>query len=101
MVLQDTWLCTGTVRENIAYGKPDATEEEIIEAAKAAHADSFIRRLPKGYDTMITGGGGNLSAGQRQLLCIASNPGYERRKYYRAGESRRAAGSRRFLCESV
>ena len=71
MVLQDTWLCTGTVRENIAYGKPDATEEEVIEAAKAAHADSFIRRLPKGYDTMITGGGGNLSAGQRQLLCIA------------------------------
>ncbi len=71
MVLQDTWLCTGTVRENIAYGKPDATEEEIIEAAKAAHADSFIRRLPQGYDTMITGGGGNLSAGQRQLLCIA------------------------------
>lgn len=71
MVLQDTWLCTGTVRENIAYGKPDATEEEIIEAAKAAHADSFIRRLPKGYDTLITGGGGNLSAGQRQLLCIA------------------------------
>ena len=71
MVLQDTWLCTGTVRENIAYGKPDAMEEEIIEAAKAAHADSFIRRLPKGYDTMITGGGGNLSAGQRQLLCIA------------------------------
>ena len=71
MVLQDTWLCTGTVRENIAYGKPDATEEEVIEAAKAAHADSFIRRLPKGYETMITGGGGNLSAGQRQLLCIA------------------------------
>ena len=71
MVLQDTWLCTGTVRDNIAYGKPDATEEEVIEAAKAAHADSFIRRLPKGYDTMITGGGGNLSAGQRQLLCIA------------------------------
>ena len=71
MVLQDTWLCTGTVRENIAYGKPDATEEEVIEAAKAAHADSFIRRLPKEYDTMITGGGGNLSAGQRQLLCIA------------------------------
>ena len=71
MVLQDTWLCTGTVRENIAYGKPDATEEEIIEAAKAAHADSFIRRLPEGYDTVITGGGGNLSAGQRQLLCIA------------------------------
>ena len=71
MVLQDTWLCTGTVRENIAYGKPDATEEEIIEAAKAAHADSFIRRLPQGYDTIITGGGGNLSAGQRQLLCIA------------------------------
>lgn len=68
MVLQDTWLCTGTVRENIAYGKPDATEEEVIEAAKAAHADSFIRRLPKGYDTMITGGGGNLSAGQRQLF---------------------------------
>ena len=66
-------FCTGTVRENIAYGKPDATEEEVIEAAKAAHADSFIHRLPKGYDTMITGSGGNLSAGQRQLLCIASH----------------------------
>lgn len=71
MVLQDTWLCTGTVRDNIAYGKPDANEQEIIAAAKAAHADSFIRRLPEGYDTMICGGGANLSAGQRQLLCIA------------------------------
>ena len=71
MVLQDTWLKAGTVRENIAYGNPDATEEEIIAAAKAAHAHSFIRRLPKGYDTQIAENGENLSAGQRQLLCIA------------------------------
>lgn len=71
MVLQDTWLSHATVRENIAYGKPDATDEEIIAAAKAAHAHSFIRRLPQGYDTVITGNGENLSAGQRQLLCIA------------------------------
>ena len=71
MVLQDTWLRAGTVRENIAYGKPDATEEEIIAAAKAAHAHSFIRRLPKGYDTVITENGGNISQGQKQLLCIA------------------------------
>ena len=71
MVLQDTWLCNATVKENIAYGKPDATDEEIIEAAKKAHAHSFIKRLPQGYDTIISGEGGNLSAGQRQLLCIA------------------------------
>ena len=71
MVLQDTWLKAGTIRENIAYGKPDATLEEIKEAAKAAHAHSFIRRLPDGYDTVITENGGNLSAGQKQLLCIA------------------------------
>ena len=71
MVLQDTWLKAGTVRENIAYGNPEATEEEILAAAKAAHAHSFIRRLPNGYDTMITENGENLSAGQRQLLCIA------------------------------
>ena len=71
MVLQDTWLKAGTVRENIAYGNPGATEEEIIAAAKAAHAHSFIRRLPQGYDTRITENGENLSAGQRQLLCIA------------------------------
>ena len=71
MVLQDTWLKSGTVRENIAYGKPDATDEEIIAAAKAAHAHSFIRRLPQGYDTPITENGGNLSQGQKQLLCIA------------------------------
>lgn len=69
MVLQDTWLSRGTVRENIACGKPDATEEEIVAAAKAAHAHSFIRRLPKGYDTLVTAD--NLSVGQRQLLCIA------------------------------
>ena len=71
MVLQDTWLKAGTVRENIAYGCPDATDEEIVAAAKAAHAHSFIRRLPKGYDTQIAENGENLSAGQRQLLCIA------------------------------
>ena len=71
MVLQETWLKTGTIRENIAYGKDDASEEEIIRAAKAAHAHSFIKRLPSGYDTVITEDGGNLSAGQKQLLCIA------------------------------
>ena len=71
MVLQDTWLRAGTVRENIAYGKPDATMDEVIAAAKAAHAHSFIRRLPKGYDTVITEDGGNISQGQKQLLCIA------------------------------
>ena len=71
MVLQDTWLRAGTIRENIAYGKPDATEEEIIAAAKAAHAHSFIRRLPNGYDTVIAEDGGNISQGQKQLLCIA------------------------------
>ena len=71
MVLQDTWLFGGTVRENIAYGKPEATDEEIISAAKSAHAHSFIRRLPDGYNTVIADGGSNLSAGQRQLLCIA------------------------------
>lgn len=71
MVLQDTWLKSGTVRDNIAYGKPEATDEEIKAAAKAAHAHSFIRRLPDGYDTVITENGENISAGQRQLLCIA------------------------------
>lgn len=70
MVLQETWLRSGTVRENITMGKPDATEEEIIAAAKAAHAHGFIKRLPKGYDTVITEDGGNLSQGQKQLLCI-------------------------------
>lgn len=71
MVLQDTWLKAGTIRENIAYGKPDATLEEIIEAAKHAHAHSFIKRMPKGYDTVIAEDGGNISQGQKQLLCIA------------------------------
>ena len=71
MVLQDTWLRAGTVRENIAYGKPDATLDEVVAAAKAAHADSFIRRLPEGYDTVIAEDGGNISQGQKQLLCIA------------------------------
>ncbi len=71
MVLQETWLKAATIRENIAYGKPDATEEEIIEAAKKAHAHSFIRRMPDGYDTMIAEDGGNISQGQKQLLCIA------------------------------
>lgn len=70
MVLQDTWLKTGTIKENIIMGKPDATDEEIIAAAKASHADSFIRRLPDGYDTFITEDGGSLSQGQKQLLCI-------------------------------
>ena len=71
MVLQDTWLRAGTVRENIAYAKPDASLEEVVAAAKAAHADSFIRRLPEGYDTVIAEDGGNISQGQKQLLCIA------------------------------
>ena len=71
MVLQDTWLRAGTVRENIAYGKPDATDEEIVAAAKAAHAHSFIQRLPAGYDTVLAENGGNISQGQKQLLCIA------------------------------
>ena len=71
MVLQDTWLKAGTIRENIAMGKPEATEDEIIRAAKQAHAHSFIRRLPQGYDTYIGESGGNLSQGQKQLLCIA------------------------------
>ena len=71
MVLQDTWLRAGTVRENIAYGKPDATMDDVIAAAKAAHAHSFIRRLPEGYDTVIAEDGGNISQGQKQLLCIA------------------------------
>lgn len=71
MVLQDTWLKAGTIYENIAYGKPDATKEEIIEAAKAAHAHNFIKRMSRGYDTVISEDGGNLSQGQKQLLCIA------------------------------
>ncbi len=71
MVLQDTWLKAGTIRENIAMGRPEAREDEIIEAAKQAHAHSFIRRLPQGYDTEISENGGNLSQGQKQLLCIA------------------------------
>lgn len=71
MVLQDTWLKTGTIRENIAYGRPDATEEEIVTAAKLAHAHSFILRLPGGYDSPVSEDGGSLSQGQKQLLCIA------------------------------
>lgn len=71
MVLQETWLKNTTIRENIAYGKPDATEEEIVNAAKAAHAHSFIKRLPQGYDTVISEEGGNISQGQKQLLCVA------------------------------
>jgi len=70
MVLQDTWLKAGTIRENIIMGKPDASEEEIIAAAKACHAHGFIKRLPKGYDTVIGEDGGRLSQGQKQLLCI-------------------------------
>lgn len=71
MVLQETWLKNATVRENIAYGKPEASQEEIIQAAKAAYAHGFIKRLPQGYDTIVEPGGKNLSAGERQLLCIA------------------------------
>ena len=70
MVLQETWLKAGTIRENIVMGKPDATDEEVIEAAKAAHSHSFIKRLPNGYDTVIGEDGGSLSQGQKQLLCI-------------------------------
>ena len=70
MVLQETWLKSGTIRDNIVMGKPDATDEEVMEAAKASHAHSFIKRLPNGYDTVITEDGGNLSQGQKQLLCI-------------------------------
>ncbi len=70
MVLQDTWLKSGTIRDNIRMGREDATEEEIVAAAKATHAHSFIKRLPDGYDTVITEDGGNLSQGQKQLLCI-------------------------------
>ena len=71
MVLQETWLFEGSVRDNIAYGKPEATDEEITAAAKSAHAHSFIKRLPQGYDTILSGEGGSLSQGQKQLLCIA------------------------------
>ncbi len=71
MVLQETWLSSGTVRDNIAFGRPDASDEEVVAAARAAHADSFIRRLPDGYDTVIGEDGGQLSQGQKQLLCIA------------------------------
>ena len=71
MVPQDTWLIPGTIRENIAYGRPDATDEEIRAAAKAAFAESFIKRLPNGYDTVVGDDGAGLSAGQKQLLCIA------------------------------
>lgn len=71
MVLQDTHLFTGTIEDNIRYGKLDATHEEVVKAAKLANADSFITRLPDGYDTVITGDGANLSQGQRQLIAIA------------------------------
>ena len=71
MVLQETWLKSGTISENIAYGKPEASREEIIQAAKEAHAHSFIMRMKDGYDTVISEDGGNLSQGQKQLLCIA------------------------------
>ena len=71
MVLQETWLKSATIAENIAYGNPDATREEIIYAAKEAHAHGFITRMPDGYDTVISEEGGNLSQGQKQLLCIA------------------------------
>ena len=71
MVLQETWLRSASIRDNLAYGRPDATDEEVIAAAKKAHAHSFIMRMPEGYQTVIAEGGGNLSQGQKQLLCIA------------------------------
>ena len=80
MVLQDTWLKRGTIRDNIIVGKPDATDEEIIQAAKASHAHSFIRRLPNGYDTVIGEDGGSLSGGQKQLLCITPPPSIPERR---------------------
>ena len=70
MVLQDTWLRAGTIRDNIAYGRPEASMEEIVEAAKAAHAHSFIRRLPQGYDTVITENGGNISQGRNSFCAL-------------------------------
>ena len=73
MVLQETWLKSGSIAENIAYGNPGATREAVIAAAKAAHAHGFIKRMPEGYDTVITEDGGNLSQGQKQLLCIATS----------------------------
>jgi ATP-binding cassette subfamily B protein len=71
MVLQDTWLFAGTIRENIAYGRPDATDDEVIEAAKAAYVDRFVHTLPDGYDTRVSDDGGNISAGEKQLITIA------------------------------
>jgi ATP-binding cassette subfamily B protein len=71
MVLQDTWLFAGTIYDNIAYGRPDATEAEVVEAARAAHVDRFVHTLPKGYDTVVNDDGGNISAGEKQLITIA------------------------------
>jgi ATP-binding cassette subfamily B protein len=71
MVLQETWLCEGTVKDNISFGNPLATDEEIVSAAKAAHAHSFIKKLPRGYDTPVSEAGDSISQGQKQLLCIA------------------------------
>ena len=71
MVLQDAWLFSGTIRENIAYGRPEATEDEMIDAARAAHVDRFVRTLPDGYDTRVSDDGGNISAGEKQLITIA------------------------------
>ena len=85
MVLQDTHLFTGTVMDNIRYGKLDATDEDCIKAAKLANADGFIRRLPDGYDTMLTGDGANLSQGQRQLLAIARAAVADPRLYHGHG----------------
>jgi ATP-binding cassette subfamily B protein len=71
MVLQDTWLFAGTIADNIAFGRPDATREEIVEAARAAHVDRFVRSLPDGYDTAVSDDGGSISAGEKQLITIA------------------------------
>lgn len=111
MVLQDTWLFGGTIAENIAYGKADASREEIIAAAKAAKVDYFIRTMPKGYDTVLDNEASNLSAGQRQLLTIARvflcnprrgyYPVYGKGNYHRAGQPQRTAGKERCLREAV
>src|SRR5438105_2385425 len=89
MVLQDTWLFNGTIRDNIAYGRPGASEDEIVQAATAAHADHFIRTLPEGYDTILNEEASNISQGQRQLLTIARASGRSGRSHPRRSDQQR------------